>query len=44
MESYAAVDSGQVLVAEEDGEVISVTGREIVMKTGGTLKKYNLRK
>ncbi len=44
MEAYAAVDSGQVLVAEEDGEVISVTGREIVLKTSSGLKKYNLRK
>ena len=30
MEGYAALDSGQVLVAEEDGEVISVTGRQVI--------------
>ena len=30
MEAFAARDSGQVLVAEEDGEVISVTGRQVM--------------
>ena len=30
MEYHAAMDSGQVVVAEEDGEVISVTGSRIV--------------
>src|SRR5512133_425334 len=29
MEKYAAIDSGQVLVAEEDGDVTSVTGRQV---------------
>ena len=29
MEYHAAMDSGQVVVAEEDGEVISVTGKHI---------------
>jgi DNA-directed RNA polymerase beta subunit len=29
MEFYAALDSGQVIAAEADGEVISVTGKEI---------------
>ncbi len=28
MEYHAAMDSGQVVVAEEDGEVISVTGKQ----------------
>jgi len=32
MEPYAAMYSGQVLVAEEDGEVTSVTGKEISLK------------
>lgn len=45
MESFAARDSGQVLVAESDGEVISVTGRKIVVRTeNGDLRTYQLRK
>ncbi len=32
MEHHAALDSGQVVVAEADGEVISVTGSQIVVK------------
>jgi DNA-directed RNA polymerase subunit beta len=44
MEAYAAIDSGQVLVAEEDGEVVSVTGRQVLVRTGNGLKTYTLRK
>ncbi len=44
METYAAIDSGQVLVAEEDGEVISVTGRQVIVRTAEGLKTYTLRK
>ncbi len=44
MERYAVKDSGQVLVADEDGEVISVTGREIIVRTEKGLKTYLLRK
>ena len=44
MERYAALDSGQVVVADEDGEVLSVTGNEIVMQVGGKKKHYRLRK
>ncbi|MEA4910168.1 MAG: DNA-directed RNA polymerase subunit beta [Chloroflexi bacterium] len=45
MEGYAALDSGQVLVSEEDGEVVSVTGRQITLRTsGGSLHTYHLRK
>jgi DNA-directed RNA polymerase subunit beta len=45
MEYYAAIDSGQVIVAEEDGEVVSVTGDEVVLRTGkGSERKYHLRK
>jgi DNA-directed RNA polymerase subunit beta len=44
MESYAAIDSGQVLVAEEDGDVVSVTGRQVVLRTANGLKTYTLRK
>jgi DNA-directed RNA polymerase subunit beta len=45
MEAFAAIDSGQVLVAEDDGEVISVTGRQVIVKnTDGMLRTYHLRK
>jgi DNA-directed RNA polymerase subunit beta len=45
MEAFAAIDSGQVLVADDDGEVISVTGRQIVVRNGnGSLRPYHLRK
>ncbi len=45
MEPYAALDSGQVIVAEADGDVISVTGSFIVVKEkGGSSHTYNLRK
>ena len=41
MERHAALDSGQVIVAEEDGDVISVTGSSIVVKEkGGNLHTY----
>jgi DNA-directed RNA polymerase subunit beta len=44
MEGYAAIDSGQVLVAEEDGDVVSVTGRQVIVRTAHGLKNYSLRK
>jgi DNA-directed RNA polymerase subunit beta len=45
MEKYAAMDSGQVLVAEEEGEITSVTGRQVfVRNTEGKIREYNLRK
>ncbi len=46
MEYYAALDSGQVVVAESDGEVTSVTGKEIILRenAGGGLRTYFLRK
>ncbi len=44
MESQAALDSGQVIVAEEDGDVVSVTGREITVQTKKGRKVYTLRK
>lgn len=44
MESHAAIDSGQVLVAEDDGDVVSVTGRTIVVRGSNGLRTYNLRK
>ncbi len=45
MEKYAAIDSGQVLIAEEEGEITSVTGRQVfVRNTEGKIREYNLRK
>ena len=45
MEAYSAVDSGQLVVAGEDGEVISVTGRMIkVRESDGNIRTYNLQK
>ncbi len=45
MEYHAAFDSGQVIIAEADGDVVSVTGSSIVVseKDGG-LRTYSLRK
>jgi DNA-directed RNA polymerase subunit beta len=45
MEYKAAIDSGQVILAEEDGEVISVTGKSVVVRSAnGDHKVYPLRK
>jgi len=45
MERHAALDSGQVIVAEAGGDVVSVTGSFIAVKEkGGDLRTYNLRK
>src|SRR5574338_746761 len=44
MESFAAIDSGQVLVAEEEGEVMSVTGNSITVKERSGIRTYMLRK
>lgn len=45
MEGAAVKDSGQVVLAEENGEVVSVTGSKIVIKEKkGGLKSYLLRK
>ena len=44
MERFAAMDSGQVVIAESDGEVLSVTGKEIVVRTSNGTKNYQLRK
>ncbi|MBN1536966.1 MAG: DNA-directed RNA polymerase subunit beta [Anaerolineales bacterium] len=45
MENDAAMDSGQVIIAEEDGEVISVTGSMIGVRTNeGKVHNYALRK
>ena len=45
MERAAALDSGQVVAAEENGEIVSVTGSKIVVKERkGGLHTYQLRK
>ena len=44
MEYHAALDSGQVVVAEANGEVISVTGNSITVKERGGPRTYPLRK
>ncbi len=44
MEYHAALDSGQVIVAEADGEVTSVTGSTIVIREKDGLRTYQLRK
>ncbi|MCZ7532090.1 MAG: DNA-directed RNA polymerase subunit beta [Acidimicrobiia bacterium] len=42
MEARAATDSGEVILAPVDGEVVVVTGDEIVIKEAGTNKKHTL--
>jgi DNA-directed RNA polymerase subunit beta len=45
MERHAALDSGQVVIAEESGEIVSVSGKQIVIKEkNGTHRTYILRK
>jgi DNA-directed RNA polymerase subunit beta len=45
MEYNAAVDSGQVVIAEEDGEVVSVTGSTVSIRAKeGKTHTYSLRK
>lgn len=44
MEYHAALDSGQVVVAEADGEVTSVTGNSITVKERAGARPYQLRK
>jgi len=44
MERQTALDSGQVIIAEENGEVLSVTGKRVVLNTPSGVKTYNLRR
>jgi DNA-directed RNA polymerase subunit beta len=44
MEWQAAMDSGQVVVADKDGEVVSVTGQEVVVQEDNGKCVYQLRK
>ena len=45
MEQQVARDSGQLVLADSDGDVVSVTGRQIVVRTDtGEEQVYNLQK
>jgi len=44
MERFAAIDSGQVILSETDGEVESVTGSQVVVRAGRDRQTYQLRK
>jgi DNA-directed RNA polymerase subunit beta len=45
MEYHAAVDSGQVVLSEEEGEIVSVTGRSVTIRTTDNKQRvYNMRK
>ncbi|MBN1315630.1 MAG: DNA-directed RNA polymerase subunit beta [Anaerolineales bacterium] len=44
MEHQAAYDSGQVITAREEGEVVSVTGNMVVVRSNGKDREYRLRK
>ncbi len=44
MELHAAKDSGQVLVAQEDGDVVSVTGEKIIVQNNDGSREYFLKK
>jgi DNA-directed RNA polymerase subunit beta len=44
MEYQAAFDSGQVVIAEEEGDVLSVTGNRVLVQTANGTREYPLRK
>lgn len=44
VENRVAIDSGEVVLAESDGEVISVTADQVVIKTKKGLEKHYLKK
>ncbi len=44
MEHHAAYDSGQVVTAEDEGEVVIVTGSQVVVRSNGKDHAYKLRK
>ncbi|HSR46831.1 MAG TPA: DNA-directed RNA polymerase subunit beta [Anaerolineales bacterium] len=44
MERQAAIDSGQVILADVEGDVVSVTGSEVVVRHGKERRVYGLRK
>jgi DNA-directed RNA polymerase subunit beta len=44
MERYAAMDSGQVAIADQEGEVLSVNGEQITLRVSEGTRTYHLRK
>jgi len=44
MEYSAAIDSGQVVLADDDGDVVSVTGSHVTVRTEAGERVYPLRK
>jgi DNA-directed RNA polymerase subunit beta len=44
MEWQAARDSGQVVQAREDGEVVTATGNSVVTRSAGGVQRYPLKK
>ncbi len=44
IECQTALDSGQLVVADQDGEVVSVTGRAIAVRTEDGEQTYSLRR
>ena len=44
MERVSALDSGQVIIAEEAGEVVSSTSKSVKVKTGKNVRTYDLRR
>ena len=44
MERYAAIDSGQVILSDVAGEVESVTGSQVIIRSGRERRIYKLRK
>ncbi|MCA9919318.1 MAG: DNA-directed RNA polymerase subunit beta, partial [Anaerolineales bacterium] len=44
MEQQAAINSGQIVVAKEDGEVVNVTGDTVILVGENGPRTYNLRK
>jgi DNA-directed RNA polymerase subunit beta len=44
IERQVAIDSGQIVVAQEDGEVMSVTGDQIVVQGADGRRTYKLRR
>jgi DNA-directed RNA polymerase subunit beta len=44
MERVSALDSGQVIIAEEAGEVVSSTSKSVKVKSGKTVRTYDLRR
>ncbi|MBN1658179.1 MAG: DNA-directed RNA polymerase subunit beta [Anaerolineae bacterium] len=44
IEAQVAIDSGQIVQAEEEGEVVSITGDAIVVQNGDGQRTYKLRR